>query len=147
MKRRMTRADQRAIERQRRGAPRIETPKGKPGPKPDPNRAPKRSDRRWQTIQAEQLEREPYCRICAGAGKRVKADEVDHVQALANGGIFADPANLQSLCRPCHYQKTEDENARRAGRRPRKVRERVTIDPATGLPLPGQAHWWSDPEG
>ena len=98
----------------------------KPGaPAANPTRKPKRQDRRWQKLQAEQLEREPFCRLCAAEGKpQVKAFEVDHILALADGGSFDDPANLQSLCRLHHYQKTENENARRAGRKPRKVRLR-----------------------
>jgi 5-methylcytosine-specific restriction protein A len=110
-------------------------------PAGDPTRKPKRQDRRWQRIQAEQLEREPYCRLCRAAGQQVPAVEVDHVQALADGGAFADSANLQSLCRPCHWQKTEDENAARARRKPRRV-VRVKGCDLTGRPLDPE-HWWN----
>jgi 5-methylcytosine-specific restriction endonuclease McrA len=131
-----------AIMRQRRGV--TKRTGAKPGPKPDPTRKPKRQDTRWQTIQADQLEREPYCRECARSGKRVPAVEVDHIVALADGGAFADPANLQSLCLWHHAQKTENENARRAGRKPRRIQLRAPVDPATGMPLPGYGHWWAD---
>ena len=155
MPRRISRADQRAIERQRQGiGTRAFAPSSiarmfggatKPGaPVADPTRKPKRQDRRWQKLQAEQLEREPFCRLCAAEGKgQVNAFEVDHILALADGGSFDDAANLQSLCRLHHYQKTENENARRAGRKPRKVRLRAPVDPATGMPMAGYGHWWN----
>jgi 5-methylcytosine-specific restriction enzyme A len=116
---------------------------GKPGPKPDPTRKPRRQDRRWQAVQAAQLEREPYCRLCTAEGKQqVQAFEVDHITPLANGGAFDDPTNLQSLCRPCHWQKTEDENAARGRRKPRRVARVKGCDPATGMPLDPE-HWWN----
>ena len=39
--------------------------------------------------------------------------EVDHVTALADGGGEYDPANLQTLCRVCHFGKTKRENEAR----------------------------------
>jgi 5-methylcytosine-specific restriction enzyme A len=120
------------------------TPQAKRGPKPDPNRKPKRSDRRWGELRAAQLEREPVCRECAKVGKQRPATEVDHVVAIADGGSFDEPSNHQGLCDRHHWQKTEDENAGRAGRKPRKVRGRAAIDPATGFPLPGSDHWWAE---
>jgi hypothetical protein len=50
---------------------------------------------------------------------------------ISQGGAVYDQANLQSLCHDCHTE--------RHGGRPR-----VQIDPATGLPLPGERHWWND---
>jgi len=38
--------------------------------------------------------------------------EVDHIDALADGGVDAD-YNLQILCRSCHTSKTLEENRRR----------------------------------
>jgi 5-methylcytosine-specific restriction protein A len=115
---------------------------GARGPKPDPARAPKRQDRRWQRTQAEQLQREPYCRLCRAKGKQVRAEEVDHIRPLADGGSFSDLSNLQSLCRPCHYEKTERENAARAGRKPRRIVRIKGCDPLTGRRLDPD-HWWN----
>ena len=119
----------------------------KPGPGTDPTRKPKRQDRRWQKIQAAQLGREPFCRECAKTGKRVQAEQVDHITPLADGGPFDDPRNLQSLCLDCHTQKTHQENViRRTGKPPRRpARRPVRIrgcDPLTGLPLDPN-HWWN----
>ena len=109
MPRRISRADQRAIERQRKGIgtppppppPRAFVPSSiarmfggatKPGPAASPTRKPKRQDRRWQKVQAEQLEREPFRRLCTAEGKpQVKAFEVDHILALADGGKLPGP--------------------------------------------------------
>jgi 5-methylcytosine-specific restriction endonuclease McrA len=131
-----------AIIRQRRGV--TKRSGAKPGPKPDPTRRPKRQDTAWQKIRAEQLEREPDCRECARQGRQIPAAEVDHIVALADGGAFDAPDNLQSLCLRHHSQKTEDDNARRGGRKPRRVQLRAAVDPATGFPLPGSGHWWAD---
>lgn len=39
--------------------------------------------------------------------------EVDHIKPVRDGGTdHLD--NLQTLCRPCHFDKTAQENARRA---------------------------------
>ena len=44
---------------------------------------------------------------CAGCGKKLKgAGEVDHIQALINGGSNW-PANLQLLCCPCNRSKND----------------------------------------
>lgn len=57
------------------------------------------------------------CRNCGKAGRL----ECDHIVPLAKGGAPLDPANLQTLCRSCHIEKTRAENCR--------------------PPPPGQAEW------
>ena len=34
------------------------------------------------------------------------ANEVDHIQPIAEGGARLDPANLRPLCKPCHSRHT-----------------------------------------
>lgn len=70
----------------------------------------------WQTIRKAQLQREPLCRHCQAAGRVTLALEVDHIRPLFEGGHPTDPANLQSLCVPCHQAKSRDELARRHGK-------------------------------
>ena len=36
---------------------------------------------------------------------------MDHVRPLDKGGAPLDLANLQALCRPCHFAKTGAENS------------------------------------
>ena len=37
--------------------------------------------------------------------------QVDHITPLERGGASFDPANLQTLCQPCHLDKTAGENS------------------------------------
>ena len=73
-----------------------------------------RSDRRmyatndttWRKFRAEQLRREPLCRICTSAGRIVSGGVVDHIDADTYNN---SPANLQTLCKACHDKKTASE--------------------------------------
>ena len=57
----------------------------------------------WKRIAALQLARQPLCQACPGI---VAATLVDHIVPITAGGAERDPANLQSLCRCCHADKT-----------------------------------------
>lgn len=61
-------------------------------------------------LRPAQLLREPFCRLCARAGQRVPATDVDHiVPHRGNWDLFVDPNNHQSLCHQCHGRKTAEE--------------------------------------
>lgn len=61
-------------------------------------------------LRPAQLLREPFCRECAKAGRRVRATVVDHiVPHRGNWTLFVDPANHQSLCKYHHDRKTMQE--------------------------------------
>ena len=65
--------------------------------------------RQWARVRRAVLDRDAWrCRSCGRAGRM----EVDHVVPLRCGGDPFDPANLQSLCRRCHIEKTRAENRR-----------------------------------
>ena len=65
--------------------------------------------RRWARVRRAVFKRDGYrCRRCGRAGRL----ECDHVQPLDRGGDPWDMANLQSLCRSCHVDKTAGENRR-----------------------------------
>ncbi len=73
-----------------------------------------------ERLRPAQLTREPFCRECAKAGRRVRATVVDHiVPHRGNWALFVDPANHQSLCKQCHDRKTMREQCeeRQKGRR------------------------------
>lgn len=53
------------------------------------------------------------CQLCLFKGIEVKADEVDHIMPLADGGADTD-SNKQSLCIECHKAKTKAEIASRS---------------------------------
>ena len=63
--------------------------------------------RSWDQARRAALRRDRYrCRNCGRPGRL----EVDHIQPLDKGGAAFDSANLQTLCRTCHRQKTAREN-------------------------------------
>ena len=66
----------------------------------------KLSARRWEHVRRQALERDGYtCRECGRGGRM----EVDHIQPKHRGGSWWDVANLQSLCRKCHFAKSSRE--------------------------------------
>ena len=78
-----------------------------------------------------QLASYPLCRHCEGRGILEPAVEVDHIQRIADGGDWFDPANLQSLCHSCHSRKTKrDEGA--------NVKMGCNQD---GIPIDPVHHW------
>ena len=91
-------------------------------PSHKPAKAPRRSSAQWHgwyglpiwknDLRPTQLLREPFCRECAKAGRRVWATDVDHVvDHKGNWNKFIDRDNLQSLCERCHNAKTAREMA------------------------------------
>lgn len=60
-------------------------------------------NKRWYRQRWQQLQDEPLCRLCSALGDVVEATVVDHIRLhKGDEGLFFDPANLQSLCKPCH---------------------------------------------
>ena len=61
------------------------------------------NQRRWQLLRLRVFERDGWrCVHCGKAG----ALECDHIVPLDKGGDPYDKANLQSLCRGCHVDKS-----------------------------------------
>lgn len=61
-------------------------------------------------LRPTQLMREPFCRECARAGRRVRATDVDHiVDHKGDWTVFCNRSNLESLCHSCHSRKTARE--------------------------------------
>lgn len=57
----------------------------------------------WQRQRASQLARHPLCDLCQQRGLVVAATVANHrIPHRGNWELFADPDNLQSVCRPCH---------------------------------------------
>lgn len=58
---------------------------------------------RWRKLRADQLRRQPWCRMHTAKGERIAGSHVDHIKAhRGNRELFFAPANLQSLCATCH---------------------------------------------
>ena len=65
--------------------------------------------RRWQLVRRRVKDRDGWrCRKCGRAGRL----EVDHIIPVKAGGDWWAEANLQTLCRPCHFAKSAGENAK-----------------------------------
>lgn len=56
-------------------------------------------------IRAKHLTMQPLCVMCQAKGRLRVAVEVDHIVPLSKGGPD-DDTNRQSLCKPCHKDKT-----------------------------------------
>lgn len=67
----------------------------------------------WGRARKAALNRDKFlCQACLKQGKVTPAKEVDHIKRKADGGTD-DISNLQSLCTPCHIDKTIVENGGR----------------------------------
>lgn len=64
---------------------------------------------KWDMLRAKVLARDKHlCQNCLRNKRPEAARTVDHIVAKAHGGND-DPANLESLCWPCHRAKTAKE--------------------------------------
>lgn len=65
------------------------------------------STARWQRLRKAKLSEAPLCQTCQRRGRKVIAEHVDHVVAMAKGGpAFPTMDGLRSLCASCHSIKT-----------------------------------------
>jgi len=73
------------------------------------------NSRQWKLVRVEALVRDEFmCVMCRANGTDTEAEEVDHILELQDRLDLAfELDNLQSLCKPCHSQKTRDEKQRR----------------------------------
>jgi 5-methylcytosine-specific restriction protein A len=62
----------------------------------------------WDAARVVVMRRDRY--TCQGCHTRMRRREleVDHILEIARGGPSLDYANLQTLCRRCHRQKTAE---------------------------------------
>ena len=87
--------------------------------------------RRWAAVRRAAFERDGWrCVECGKAGRL----EADHIVPLKRGGDPWDPANLQSLCRGCHIEKTARENERPRTEAELRWRAMVAAMMSTGTP-------------
>lgn len=67
---------------------------------------------RWRRLRDQHMREEPLCRSCRARGMTVAGQVVDHITPVKQGGDRWDPANLQTLCNPCHEVKSANEGSR-----------------------------------
>lgn len=66
---------------------------------------------RWRQARAAYLSEHPLCCLCSKQGLVSAANVVDHIIPHKGDKIyFWDQDNWQSLCAPCHNQKTATED-------------------------------------
>jgi 5-methylcytosine-specific restriction protein A len=71
----------------------------------------------WRKLRASVMKRDKgLCQPCFKAGRVTLATECDHITPKHKGGTN-DDCNLQSICGPCHTDKTARESAEAQGRR------------------------------
>ncbi|MCR4297566.1 MAG: HNH endonuclease [Gallionella sp.] len=87
--------------------PRVQVLGPRLAPQPKPSQAPtyRIRGRALQQIRAEHFRAHPLCVMCLEQGKVSIATDLDHIQALTNGGKDVE-YNRQGLCHPCHEIKT-----------------------------------------
>ena len=96
------------------------------------------STARWQRLRLAHLDLEPACRGCHQMGLVTRADTVDHVIAISDGGNpFPGHDGLASYCTPCHGRKTARGTEAGAARTSKPTRG---CD-ANGWPLDPAPHW------
>lgn len=83
---------------------------------------------RWRKLRRAHLAQEPLCVHCKREGRTTPAVAVDHILGHNSPDWrdrFFDPANLMSLCTPCHAIKTKRESGGRgyqnSGRAPAPI--------------------------
>lgn len=64
------------------------------------------STRRWRTMRARILRRDPMCQLNL-LGCTTVATCVDHIVPVSRGGPMFDPDNLRGACRSCNRQKSD----------------------------------------
>lgn len=70
-----------------------------------PDNSKRTSSYQWRLLRQSIIERDKYtCQSCGIIGTAV---DVDHIDTNNQNN---DPSNLQTLCRPCHLEKTTKEN-------------------------------------
>jgi 5-methylcytosine-specific restriction protein A len=73
----------------------------------------------WDRLRLEILRRDKgLCQPCLRLDRVTRGNIVDHIVPKAEDGTD-DPANLQTICKPCHTAKTAAEAQRARGRGPR----------------------------
>lgn len=65
----------------------------------------------WRRLRQWWLNAHPLCEECKKHGILTSATLVDHIiPHHGDSNLLYDPANLQSLCTPCHNRKTATED-------------------------------------
>lgn len=64
---------------------------------------------RWRRTSEQYRKTNPLCCMCEDEGRTKKANVVDHIKPIKEGGQLYDWNNLQSLCHKHHNKKTKQD--------------------------------------
>ena len=67
--------------------------------------------KQWKNKRLNYLIEHPFCEQCQKEGRLVKAQMVDHIVPIKQGGSLLDDNNLQALCNSCHSRKSVNEGS------------------------------------
>ena len=70
------------------------------------------NSKEWRRLRNLKLSYCPLCEECLNSGRLIKANTVDHITPIGQGGAPLELGNLQSLCRECHSRKSAKEGSR-----------------------------------
>lgn len=92
------------------------------------------NSKRWADLRGSLLREQPLCVRCKQKGIRRAASVIDHVKPHRNDKeLFFQRTNLQSLCKPCHDNKTQTEDAPESIKLQRKVQQEQRTKEALAL--------------
>ena len=74
------------------------------------------NSKEWKALREYFINENPLCKWCEEEGKVNKADVIDHVKEIVDGGDRLNQNNLMSLCHRHHIQKTNWERSKRKKR-------------------------------
>jgi 5-methylcytosine-specific restriction endonuclease McrA len=75
------------------------------------------NSKEWKALRNYHINEYPLCKWCEEEGHTVKADIVDHIIEIVDGGEKLNQDNLMSLCHRHHIQKSNWERNKRKKRR------------------------------
>lgn len=99
------------------------------------------SSRRWRAVRARYLAGNPFCVMCESIGLRTRAEHLDHIVRITDGGAPWDESNFQPLCLSHHSSKTRADVSGVAMRIEAPRPPRIKGADVDGLPI-DPCHWW-----
>jgi len=64
---------------------------------------------KWRKVSKKYRRLNPYCEQCGHVPPTIGLLDCDHITPIEEGGHKYSFENLQSLCKPCHANKTKNE--------------------------------------
>lgn len=82
---------------------------------------------RWKALRADQLKREPNCRMCAADGVKTRAVVADHITPHRGNAVLFWSGPFQSLC--SHHHNAAKQRIERLGYSPAIGDDGLPTDP------------------